>query len=173
LGAFSYGSPAAASGAGALAHLRFRGVAVGSSALALSDVILASVSGVDVSSQPVVVQDAEVVVVAPLAVVITAAGGQVQLDWTSPTAPPHFQVWRSLQPYFSPDDSGAELVAADGSAACMVAGATVTCALAGGLGDPARNDFYVVRVFDAAGEPLGQSFRQGEFDFGLAPGGGG
>jgi hypothetical protein len=64
LGAYSYGSPAAVNGDGALTHLRFRGLAVGSTTLALSDVILASVNGADVSSQGLNAQDAEIVVVA-------------------------------------------------------------------------------------------------------------
>ena len=64
LGAYSYGSPAAVNGDGALTHLRFRGLAVGSTTLALSDVILASVNGADVSSKGLNAQDAEIVVVA-------------------------------------------------------------------------------------------------------------
>jgi len=123
-----------------------------------------------VGSQPVNAQAAEIVVVAPLPVAVSAAGGQLRLEWTSPTSPPNFQVWRSQSPYFSPGDPGAALAAEDGSAACTVAGAVVTCAFAGGVGDPGRNDFCVVRAFDAAGEPVGQSFGLGEFDFGLVPG---
>jgi hypothetical protein len=170
LGAFSYGSPAAVSGAGALAHLRFRGLAAGSTMFDLSDVILASVSGAEVSSQPTAVQGAEIVVVAVLPVAISTAGGQLRLGWTAPTSPPHFQVWRNPDPYFDPSGLGAELAAEDGSVACAVVGAAVTCAFAAGLDDPGRNDFYVVRAFDAAGQPLGQSFRLGEFDFRLTPG---
>jgi hypothetical protein len=53
LGAYSYSSLAAVSGAGSLVHLRFRGLASGSTALDLSDALLASVDGADVSSQGV------------------------------------------------------------------------------------------------------------------------
>ncbi len=128
-------------------------------------------NGVEVSSQGVTVEDAEIVVVEALAASGVVADAQLHLSWTSPAAPPRFEVWRSPAPYFCPGDAGAELVAGDGSAACTISGTDVTCDFVAGLGDPDHNDYYIVRALSGAGEPVGQTFRLGEFAFAIVPGG--
>lgn len=172
IGGYSYGATSGVSGAGVLARLRFDALATGQTTLGLSDLLLATVDGLNVGTQPATGQDSVLLVVSALDVDISRApnGSDVRLSW--PTIPQYvsFDVWRSTQPYFYPGDLGSAVVLDETSPACSSNAGVMTCTDAGAAGNPATNYFYTVRVFNAGGQALAQSRQVAEFDFRVIPG---
>ncbi len=92
-------------------------------------------------------------------------GPQVQLDWSAVPGAFNYQVWRNADdPYFAP---GAACTEANG---CTWKSDT-TFAHAGGLGNTAVNNSYLVLPASACGAvQTAPSNRTGDFDFALVPG---
>lgn len=111
IGAYSYGSQAAPSGSGVLAHLTLRALATGDTTLTLQDAILAGVTGPGaVQSLPVTPGDATVHIAPPLAVNLaqfeaTSQPDGIRLTWETVSEIDNqgFNILRSQ----SPDELGA------------------------------------------------------------------
>ena len=91
-------------------------------------------------------------------------GPQVQLDWTAVPGALNYQVWWNADdPYFTP---GAACTEANG---CTWRSDT-TFTHAGGTGNTAINNSYLVLPVSACGTSQGTPKRVGEYDFALVPG---
>jgi hypothetical protein len=98
-------------------------------------------------------------------VTATFTGSAIELSWQDNSPGMVYEVWRSTDPYLSPDDGTSTLEDEQ-----VGEGAPLLWEDSAGVGDPGTNYFYIVRVRTAGGEDLGWSNRVGEFDFGIVPG---
>ena len=169
IGGYSYGTETGVSGTGVLAQLRFNALAAGQVDLNLDAPRLARVMGGTVDAQAAAAQSAVLnIVPAMLDVTIKiATGNSVELTWQAPAQQAHFEVWKSIRPYFERGASDA----GDISANCDYDGGVIRCVDAGGVGDPEQNDYYLISSFNNSGQLLAES-RVAEFSFALTPGAG-
>ncbi len=97
-------------------------------------------------------------------------GSTIELTWAHTSAYTSYEIWRHTSPYYELVAPPATLVASglppDG---CTMSDDAITCTLAGGVGDPDINYFYVVRGVRSDGSGV-NSNQTGELDFGLVSG---
>ena len=93
-------------------------------------------------------------------------GSVVKISWKHVSQYTSYQVYRSLRPYFNPDDADAELA---GTVVGPFSTDVVFYDNLGKIKDPDLNYFYVVRGVNAF-NATAVSNRTGEFDFALMPG---
>ncbi len=89
----------------------------------------------------------------------------MHLAWNHDPANSFYEVWRSQNPYFQPDDPGSELLktlqAVDGVFEYTDPNV---------VGDPNTQHYYLLRTANACGEYAASGPRSAEFDFALVPG---
>ena len=91
----------------------------------------------------------------------------LQLTWTHLAPDADYEVWRSSQPYLSPNQAGSHRLAEQ---TVPYPGTTLTVTDNGAAGNPNANWYYVVRGYDLSGQVAADSSSKGVFSFGLTPG---
>lgn len=90
---------------------------------------------------------------------ISKSGNAALLSWQNTDSfVDHYEVWRSIDPYFEPGDAGSTKVDVPASLG------TMSYSYVGGVGDVNTNYYYVVRAFNDFGLLAPISNRVGEFD---------
>jgi hypothetical protein len=91
----------------------------------------------------------------------------VDLSWYQTYPNANYEVLRGSDPFFDPNDAGAELI---GTRSAPNLGVQVNYIDTGAAGNPDANHYYVIRGFSSAGGVASTSQRIGEFAFALTPG---
>ena len=166
IGGYSHDTASGVNGSGVLAHIQVQALATGETTLSLNDLRLARPDGEIVNPQLVEGEGALLNIAYPLDVTIAdIGGGQAQLDWILSASDASFDVWKSDKPYFNPGDAGTSNI----TASCINNAGAVSCLNSGAVGDPALNNYYLIRTYDDSGQLLTYAF-VGEFDFAVESG---
>ncbi|MBM4456476.1 MAG: hypothetical protein FJ011_01720 [Chloroflexi bacterium] len=171
VGGYSHGSDVGVTGSGVLAYVRLLPLSEGSATVAVSQTLLATVTGTVVTEQPSVGQGAQLTIAAPRLVSAGRQAGDVILSWQHQDRYTGYEVWRHTAPYFAAGGPPATLIASGLPPApgCTQNGDTITCTDAGAIGGGEASYYYVVRGLRPSGGRVSFN-RTGKFDVALQPG---